>query len=76
MGRDGSTAGFLGGLSNMKPSPRGGGGGGCAAPGGGGGGGGGRGGGGGGGGGPLKGCVWLSVVDKRGGGGLFVLVQE
>lgn len=70
MGRDGSTAGFLGGVSNMKPPPMGGGGGGRATPGGGGGGGGG--------GGPFEGSVQFRDADKHGGGGggggrLFVL---
>lgn len=59
MGRDGSTVGFLGGLSIRRPPPGGGGGGG-ATPGGGGGGGGG---------GPFEGCMWFWGADKHGGGG-------
>ena len=65
MGRVGSTAGFLGGFSNMRPTPPGGGGGGGAKPGIDGG----RGGGGGGGGGPFDGCMWFRGAEKHGGGG-------
>lgn len=64
MGRVGSTAAFLGGLSTMKLPPGGGGGGGVMA-----GGGGGGGGGTGFAGGPFEGCVYFWGVDTHGGGG-------